>query len=235
MRSRAGQRRVPAIVWSLLGLLACLAFLGAAIAGTFRVRQVRVVGGNLPRDRIVQTAGVLGQNIFTVRSDRIVARLAQVRDIVVQRVDTTFPDTVTIYARPRTVLIAWQTGGNLYELDPDGRIVRQVKTTTLPVIVGTDTGGALGPGVVEAVRFAVETLPAAPDGAIATFQFKPTLGLTIVGKSGWTADVGTGSPQTLVNRIATLAAFLVKIHGQSRHFQFVDLRFRVPYARFTGT
>lgn len=232
---QARQRRVPAVLWSLLALAGCAAFLGASFAGTFRVREVRVVGADQARGRIMQAAGVTGQNIFTVRSDQIVARLEQVRDVMVQRVDTSFPDTVTIYARPRTALIAWQTGRNLYELDPDGRIIRQVTRTFLPVIVGGDTAGALGPGVVEAVRYAVENLPSAPDGGIATFRFEPASGLTIVGRSGWTALVGTGSVQILVNRIATFAAFLTTIHRQARHFQFVDLRFRVPYARSTGS
>lgn len=235
-RDETGERsrRYLPLVWSLLLLAACLASLGAAGAGVFRVREVRVVGANLPAEAIVQATGVMGQNIFTVRSDLVVSRLSRVREIVVQRVDTSFPDTVTIHARLRQSLVAWQIGHALYELDPDGRIIRQVQSTRLPVIVGTDTTGALGPGVVEAVRYAVGALPAAPNGAIAIFQFQPHIGLVIVGRSGWTADIGTGSPQTLVNRIATLVSALAAIRAEKRQLEFIDLRYRVPYARFRG-
>jgi cell division septal protein FtsQ len=176
----------------------------------------------------------VGQNIFTIQSDRVVSRLSNIREIAVRRVETDFPDRVTIYALMRTPLVAWRDGKALYELDPEGRIIRQVAATSLPVVVGSDTAGALGPGVVQAVRYAVITLPHAPGGAISVLRFDPKHGLTIAGRAGWTAIIGRGPPQTLVDRIATLSAILVNVQPRSDHLVYVDLRYRSPYARFSG-
>lgn len=243
MSATATRRRQPAkppsqrfrFIWPSLALLACVAGLGAAFAGVFTVRQIDVVGRNLPRTAIVQMADVSGHNIFRVRSDAIVARLEAIPQIVVQRVQTSFPDRVTIYARERLAMAAWrQAGGGLFLVDPNGRIITQVKTTTLPIITGTTPGSKLGPGVVAAVRYAVQQLPQEPNGTIAGFSFDRGTGLTITGRSGWTADVGTGSPQTLTNRVATLAGFLARIRNRPQQLKSVDLRYRSPYAIFVG-
>jgi cell division septal protein FtsQ len=226
--------RIPPILWSLLGLLACLGCLIGAASGRFTVRQVRVVGANVPSDAVVSASGLVGQNIFTVQSDSVVRRLSSVREIAVRRVETDFPDTVTIYALMRTPLVAWRDGKALYELDPEGRIIRQVTATSLPIVIGPAASGSLGPGVVQAVRYAVVTVPHAPNGAIATLRFEPRNGLTITGRAGWTAVIGRGRPQTMVDRIATLSAVLVKVQARPDHLVFVDLRYRSPFARFSG-
>lgn len=222
-------------VWPLLALLACLASLVVIFSGFFTVRQVDIVGNNLPRGAIVQAAGVNGQNIFTVRSDGVVARLDTVPEVVVQRVETSFPNRVTIYARARLPMVAWQqTGGGLFLLDPNGRVISQVSTTNLPVITGTAPGSKLGPGIVAAVRYAVQELPREPRGAIQAFRFNPDNGLTIVGRAGWTADVGRGSPRVLMERIGTLAGFLYTIRNRPQQLKYVDLRYHGAYATFAG-
>lgn len=243
MSATETRRRQPAksvssrfrFIWPLLALLACMAGLAAAFAGIFTVRQIDVVGNNLPRSAISQAADVYGHNIFRVRSDAVVSRLGAIPQIVVQQVQTSFPDRVTIYARERIAMVAWQqAGGGLFLVDPDGRIITQVKTTTLPIIRGTAPGSKLGPGVVAAVRYAVRQLPLEPNGAIAGFHFDRGTGLTIAGQTGWIADVGSGSPRTLTNRVATLAGFLTSIRNRPQRLKSVDLRYRSPYATFAG-
>src|SRR5437868_7419236 len=103
--SREGEGRrwsIHAAIWPLLALAVCMACLGAVIGGLFTVRQVQVVGNRLPVSAIVGAADVSGQNIFSVRSDTVIGRLGRVPEIVVQRVDISFPDRVIIYARVRT-------------------------------------------------------------------------------------------------------------------------------------
>lgn len=217
---------VPSI--AVFGL--SLGFLLAVLSGQFTVRQIQVVGENLPVETIDQFAQVEGSNIFTVQTDAVVTNLQGVQDVAVRRVDLSFPDRVIIYARLRRAMAAWRTGSSLYLLDPEGRIIESVRTTTLPIISSTGKNGSLGPGIVEAVREAVVLLPPVPNGAIAAFSYDPQVGLAISGRSGWQAVVGTGSRRTMVNRIATLASLLEKMSKQGRRFSKVDLRSNVPYA-----
>jgi cell division septal protein FtsQ len=186
----------------------------------------------LPQARVLAAANVSGANIFTVKSDIVVARLSSVREIIVTGVQTSFPDRVIIHAQVRPSLVAWRTPAGLFLLDMDGRVIKQVARTTLPVIVGADRNGGLGPGIVQAVRYAVQTLPVAPKGAIATFRDDQKGGLTIVGRAGWQAIVGTGGPIELVQRIAELVAVLQKAPTRSESLLTLDLRYPKPVARF---
>lgn len=221
----------PVIVTLVLFGLA-LALTGAAVSGLFTVRHVAVVGKNLPSATLVAAAGVEGQNIFTVRSDEVISRLDGVREVAVRRIETSFPDTVTIYARLRVPMAAWRHGTALFLLDPQGRIIKQVASTNLPIITSTGNESALSTGVVEAVREAVQLLPPVPHGAISSFEYDPNNGLTIVGTDGWRAIIGTGSPQTTVNRVATLASFLQATKDRPQPPKLVDLRPRAPYATY---
>jgi cell division septal protein FtsQ len=217
-----------------LALLACAGLLAVAATGLFRVKHVDVVGANVPVDKIVQTAGVTGQNVFTIRSDQVVARVSRIREIVVERVDTTFPDRVTIYATERTPAVAWLSGRRLYELDANGALIRQVVTTSLPVIAGPQPQTPVGQGIVQGVRYAVHALATVPDGSIAHFRYDPRTGLSIDGRAGWIAEVGNGTPQHVVDRVATLASLLASTRNRAGSLQFVDLRLSSVYARFRG-
>jgi hypothetical protein len=226
--SRVPLHKHPALP-PLLILLGCLALMGTAVGGVFKVKTVQVDGKGLPVGKIVAAADLSGRNIFRVRSDAVVAHLqAAVREIAVTEVDTEFPDRVVIHARMRQRFAAWQRGNRLFIVDPQGQIVDEVRSTKLPMIVGPAAGSPLTPGVVQAVGYARSTLPAVPAGRIARFEFGPRHGLTIVGQTGWRALIGRGSPQLLDTRIASLAALLKK-HPS---LLFVDLRLKAPYARF---
>jgi cell division septal protein FtsQ len=230
--SHQGELRNPrpdALWWSLAALLVCLTGLATVVLGMFRIQHVEVVGAGLPASTIRQVAGVTDQNVFTVQSDQVVARLASIHEIVVGRVDTTFPDKVTIYAQERTPMVVWQTGKKRYELDPDGNVIRAVTVTTLPIIDGVvPQHGRIGPGIIAAVRYAVQTLPGVPNGTISIFHVGPARGLVIVGHAGWTAVIGRGSAQTLADRIATLASTLTKLQKRGLRLTRVDLRFPNP-------
>lgn len=225
--------RPSAFLWSVGALILCAAFLGASLGGIFKVRRVEIVGATAPSDA-AQVAGVMGQNIFTVRSDQVVRRLSVVHAIDVRRVETAFPDRVTIFVHQRQPFLAWQNGGTLFEVDPDGRIISQVQHSDLPVITGTPPGHELTAGVVQATRYAAENLPQAPNGAVAVFQVNENTGLVIRGRAGWMADVGRGTTQLLVDRIAELAAILRDPKVRSHQLSYVDLRSAEPILRFSG-
>jgi hypothetical protein len=220
------------VIPTFVALLLCLAALGAAVSGVFKVKTIQVEGSGLPQARIATVAAVSGANIFRVRSDAVVSRLSAIREIVVTGVETSFPDRVIIYAQMRPSLVAWQTPNGLYVLDLDGHVIDRVARTSLPIIQGADRNGGFGPGIVEAVRYAVQALPPAPKGAIATFHYDRKSGLTIEGRAGWHAVVGMGSPVELVRRIAELVAVLQKAPVLSESLVTLDLRFAKPVARF---
>ncbi|GAC1644004.1 MAG: hypothetical protein NVS4B2_33650 [Chloroflexota bacterium] len=226
-------RTSRAVIWlTIAALLVSCTLLGATVAGYFRVHHVVVVGGSANAEAVARTAAITDRNIFTVRSDDVVRRLAVFKTFDVQRVDTTFPDRVTVYVHVRRRFLAWQDGPTLYEVDPQGRIVGQVRSTRLPVIQGMAAGGELEPGIVQSVRYAAETLPGAPNGAVAVFRTDPKSGLVIVGRMGWTAYAGQGTPQQLVNRIAWLRSLLADPHVRHRRIQSVDLRYTTPVLRY---
>lgn len=217
---------------TILALLICLGTLAVAFAGVFKVTTVEVIGAGLPQTRIAAASGVLGTNIFTVKSDAVVARLGSMREIVVSQVETSFPHRVIIHAQVRPSLVAWQMPAGLFVLDLDGRVIKQVAHTKLPIIVGADRNGGLGAGVVQAVRYAVQALPTAPQGAIATLGYDQPSGLTITGRAGWHAIVGTGNPVSLVQRISELVAVLQKASKFGESLATLDLRYPKPIARF---
>jgi cell division septal protein FtsQ len=217
-----------------VGLVLSLAFLGAAVAGSFRVKHVVLVGAALPSDAVVQASDVLDQNIFSVQADAVVRRLGAVNQIAVRRVDISFPDTVTIYAQARQPAVGWRVGGSLFLLDRNGDLVGPAHATTLPTILGPDSGMRPPRPVVAAVVYAHQALVAAPHGTVAAYRYGPIHGLTIVGQSGWTAIVGRGSAQTLANRISTLIALLKSRQTQDHALISVDLRYRPAAARLAG-
>lgn len=202
--------------------------------GVFTVKTVQLVGKGLPSSRILTTAAVSGKNIFSVRSDDVITRLSSVREIVVTGVDTQFPDRVVIHAQLRPSLVAWRTPSGLFVLDMDGRVIDRVERTSLPIIVGSDRGSGFGAGVVQAVRYAVLALPTAPKGGIAVLSYDGRNGLSITGRAGWHAVVGTGSPQSLVRRIAELVAILKTAARKSESLVTLDLRYPKPVGRFVG-
>lgn len=224
-----GRRHVP-IAPIMLGI--CVLIVGAAAAGIFKVRTVRVIGANLPTSAIVQAAAVTGANIFTVRSDGVINRLSSLHSVVVTRVDTAFPGTVTIYAQARVPAVVWRSGKTLYLVDDTGTVIDQAATRGLPVLTGGSR--APGEGMVAAARYATSTLPAAPGGAISGLTLDANHGLTIDGHAGWKAVVGYGTPQVMVGRVATLDALLRKLATQGKQFAYVDLRYKNPFYRLAG-
>ncbi|GAC1400165.1 MAG: hypothetical protein NVSMB52_13800 [Chloroflexota bacterium] len=207
-----------------------MALLGMFLSGFFTVTTVQLVGDKLPADQIIPATDVLGKNVFRVRSDQVVERLGHLPAISVDHVEVSFPGQVTVYARVRSPVAAWRTASGTFLLDRSGLQIGQTLRTTLPII----TGGNRAPdgSVVQAVQYAATSIPSTPNGSIAGFRIDPQAGLIIVGSSGWQAVAGTGSAQTMVRRVATLAAFLNAPQTRSRHLTFVDLHYRQPYAKF---
>jgi cell division protein FtsQ len=216
-----------------LGALAVSALvLAACLLGLFTVRTVQIVGKNLPAAAMIQAAGVTGQNIFTVRSDQVIDRLAAVSSVEVTRVQTAFPDRVVIYAQLRQPAVVWQSPQGKFLVDRYGHVIGPAASGGLPVVSANQAPDS---GTITAAGYALRLLPPAPDGAIAGLTIDSRTGLTIQGRSGWTAVIGRGDAQTLVNRIATLQALLGALAGRGQHLAYADMRYRGPYYRVRGS
>lgn len=214
----------PRGAWTCLGgFVVSIGIIGLFVSGYFRVQIVRLVGKNLPAHAIVQAAGVTGQNIFEVRSDVVIARLASVNSIQVLKVETTFPGTVTIFARARQPVAAWQQGKLLTLLDAAGARIGQATATTLPIVTGSRPPS---PTQLEAIRYALRAVPREPDGAVSGFSIDPRMGLELTGKAGWRANLGEGSGQAMVTRVETLAQILARMPGRHQHLKDADLRYQ---------
>jgi len=229
-RSATQSTNTYPLLTTVIGLLACVGMLGAALFGVFRVRHVQVVGTTAPPD-VVQASGVMGANIFTVRSDQVVARLQVLRTLEIDRVETRFPNSVTVYARLRPRMVAWKSGRSLYELDSQGRPVQQVASSSLPEITTTDGNSLPSSSVVQALHFEAPALVRSAHGTVVVYEYASKTGLTVRGSTGWTGEIGNGSAQTLANRLATLSALLDTLRRQGKRLDYADLRYRVPYAR----
>ncbi len=222
--------RAPLV--SILGLCVCLLLLGLAGGGFFTVKTVNVVGTNLPVAQIQQAAGVSGQNIFTVRSDQVIDNVATISSVEVTKVETSFPGMVTIYARMRQPVLAWQSAHGLFLLDVTGHVIARVPTTSFPIVAG----GSQPPNgdIIAGIRYAVSALPAAPNGTIAGFVMDPRTGLNIDGKTKWKAVLGSSNAQTMVGRVATLVSVLQAASTRGQSVSYVDLRYKEPFYRVSG-
>lgn len=210
-------------------LFLCVAAIAACVGGVFTVWSVRVEGAPVPAATLLQSAGVQGQNIFMVQSDEVVSRLTQLPGVEISSVETSFPDAITVHASLRQAAAGWEHGGVLALLDAAGRQIGTTKTTALPVVSGGSSPP--GPGIIAAMRYAVKVLPAAPSGAIASFELSAGTGLTITGRTGWKAICGRGARQVMAERVATLVALLQKLVTSPQRLGTVDLRYRFPYFR----
>lgn len=214
-------------------LILSVALLATASVGIFTVRSVDIVGNNLPRDAMAQAAGVTGQNIFAVRSDDVVSRVSAIPSIRVLRVEIAFPDRVVIHASVREPIVGWRRATGISLIDDTGQKVGESSGTQLPII----TGGVSPPSraVVLAVRFAAHFLAETINGIPSGYSQNSSGGLTISGKSGWTAIVGRGSAGLLIRRIATLGALLKELAKTSKQLGTVDLRTQNAVFKLAGT
>jgi len=218
-RPSAGRSQAPlytagALALSVLALCACL-------VGVFKVQTIQVVGAGLPAAAMADAAAVSGQNVFTVRSDLVIDRMASLPAVEVTRVETDFPDRVVIYARLREPAIAWQSAHGTLLIDRYGHVLGPATRSTLPLVSGPQPPDS---DTITAVKYALRLLPAAPDGAVAGFSLDRSTGLSIHGRSGWQAVLGSGTAQNLVIRIANLQVVLNTVARNGQRLATADMR-----------
>lgn len=134
-----GPRRAVS-VWFASGRIFSLLLLIAALGGLFysfgaprfTVQDIRVDGAQALSARdIAALAGARGQSIWQVDTHQIVERLQT--NAYIERADAfvTLPDQLTITVDERRPELRWRSGGVLYLLDGDGRVLSAAESAPL--------------------------------------------------------------------------------------------------------
>jgi cell division protein FtsQ len=134
-----GPRRAVS-VWFASGRIFSLLLLIAALGGLFyiagaprfTVRDIRVEGAQALSARdIVALVGARDQSIWQVDTQQIVERLQTNAYIEHADASVTLPDQLTITVDERRPELHWRSGGVLYLLDGDGRVLSTAESVPL--------------------------------------------------------------------------------------------------------
>src|SRR5947209_8125947 len=125
----------------------------------------------------------------------------------------------TLPARSREPAIAWQSAHGTLLIDRYGHVLGPATRSTLPLVSGPQPPDS---DTITAVKYALRLLPAAPDGAVAGFSLDRSTGLSIHGRSGWQAVLGSGTAQNLVIRIANLQVVLNTVARNGQRLATAD-------------
>jgi cell division septal protein FtsQ len=154
-QSRSIRRRsaglTPTRAGALLALLAAIAALyGAMSSDAFAARRTEITGTTwTPRDAVLAALAVpSGQNLFTLNTHELEARLAAIPAIRGASVSVALPDEVRVDVAERKALLAWAVGPNRYLVDDTGTLFGELgdasppEAAQLPVVEDTRAGSA---------------------------------------------------------------------------------------------
>ncbi len=130
-------------IFSLLLLIATLAgLLYIARAPRFTVQNIRVEGAQtLSAADIAKLAGVRGESIWRVDTGQIVERLRANAYIEQAEAFVSLPDRLTIAVDERRPELRWRSGGQIYLLDVDGRVLSTADSAPLTNTLVIDDRG----------------------------------------------------------------------------------------------
>lgn len=234
------QRRRHTGAWLALAALLLLIVGGTVVwrlqkSAFFVVRQVQVSGARqLDQQSVVQAAGALGKPIYRVDTgavQRAVERLPLVESASVR---TRWPHSLSIAIVERQPWGTWQSGGQNYLVDAEGKVLDIVATPSPRTIYDLDAAPGLEPGDQvdgDAIRLAaqlIDELPAAVSQQVTKLEYSSEDGLDVVTDRGVQARLGDS--QGLDYKLAVWQAIDAKAGVANVHL--IDLRFGDrPYFR----
>jgi cell division septal protein FtsQ len=225
-------------IFSLLLLFASLGgLLYIATAPRFTIQDIRVEGAQaLSAQVVADLAAVRGQSIWLVDTQRIGERLKTNAYIERAEAYVTLPDQLTIAVGERRPELRWRSGGTLYLLDADGRVLGADASAPLTntLVIEDRTNRQLKPNdtidplALKLGRALALRLPA-------EVKLQPT-------SIGWDGDNGlivtTADRRTIIfgrsedidSKLTILGALL----KDNTPFTLLDLRPNTPYYRNEG-
>jgi cell division protein FtsQ len=196
----------------------------------FLVTQITVNGS-----RFLDVKGVIAQtdvdkiNVFLLDEDAIAAKLEQLPFVLEAHVEKALPNQLTVDIVERQEAVDWKIDDTNYLVDKDGVILQVLETlpanaSSYPAINSLDKQDLkLGDKVDSvAVDGAQAIWPAMSQNGfqVASLDYEPTTGLTVVSKDGkWKALFGSSAE--LNKKISILKGLLA---DHSLKWSFADLR-----------
>ncbi|GAC1436313.1 MAG: hypothetical protein NVSMB65_10320 [Chloroflexota bacterium] len=235
-------RRLLRVPWLRIGavlipLVVLYLLLGS---GTFRVRQVEAIGdAGLPVSLLRAQCRCIGSNIFLLRPDSVRQRLQHIPTLVVSDVYGRLPNRVVVEAHFKKPRAIWRGRNGFFLADDHGELIaRATGWVPLPVIAVRKTqklavGQFLDAGAMTTVGDLIRYLPPYLRARISGFYYSPISGITVAMRGHWSATIGWLTGSTLQGRIIILQwALQHDARGRVPRFNYIDLRYSVPYARW---
>jgi cell division protein FtsQ len=222
-------------IFSLLLLIAALGgLLYIAGAPRFTIQDIQVAGAQTLSARdIAALAGARGVSIWQVDTRQIVERLQT--NAYIERADAfvTLPDRLTITVDERRPELRWRSGGILYLLDADGRVLSTAKTAPLTnTLVIEDRGNKplqpndqVDPAVLRLGRMLALRLPAELNMTPASIGWDGNNGMVVTTADGRTIIFGRNAD--LDDKFAILRTLI----ADGTTFTLLDLRPNTPFYR----
>jgi hypothetical protein len=123
-------------VFGLVVMVGCAAAIWSlAAAPQFAARKLEIRGARFTAGEAVQNIVGLERsaNLFALRTDQAVERLAHLPAVVSARVEVRLPDTVTVTLEERTPRMVWVIGDKRYVVDDGGVLFGMVDAAGNPI------------------------------------------------------------------------------------------------------
>jgi cell division septal protein FtsQ len=215
----------------LFGALIALVYVTAS--ARFTVREITVEGVSLLRPAVaIQLSEARGRSIWFVNPDQVAENLRTNAYVEQASAYLTLPDQLTIVVRERRPEVRWQSGGQLFLVDADGRVMGADATAPLTgTLVIEDRSGApiepntqLDPDALELARELTLRLPAELGQSPGAIAWSSDTGI-VVDLGG--RSVIFGRSDNLERKLQVLQLLLT----EQAAFTTLDLRPETPYYR----
>jgi cell division protein FtsQ len=197
---------------ALLALLAALACLyGLSTTSAFSARHTRITGATwTPEAQVLEALAIRdGENLFSLRTATLAARVLEIPAIRAASVEVALPDDVRVTLVEREPVMAWQVGPRRFLVDVSGLLFGEVPASPpagvrLPVIddrradsAALEVGSTLDPVSLDAALRLGSLVPADLGSAATGLELRvdDTDGFVLRGSpAGWTAVFGFYTP-----------------------------------------
>lgn len=235
-RRALGQWLASGHVASMALLLISLGvLLYVTTAPQFVVRNIQVSGIQvLTEAEVAELSGSVGQSIWLVQTDAVVARMLQSAYIEDASASVALPDTLHIALVERRPELRWQVGDTRYLVDAAGLVLGPDTTGAITnTLVIEDRSGQpiqandrIDPAVLQFCQLLAVRLPAEAGVTPAGISWDPSNGVVIVTPDGRT--IVFGRMENVEEKIKVLQFLTVQ---EPTQFTYLDLRPEAPYYR----